>query len=513
MKRRLAVLAAIFAAATSMFITPPAPAAATVADLPNGAPDIDVAAVKAHLNQLQTIATNQGNGNRCTGSGGFTGSVGYVTEQARAAGYTVTEQPFTTPSGRRSSNVLAELPGQDTSTVIMAGGHLDSVCAGPGINDNGSGSAGILAVAQAFAAANPNPSVTVRFGWWGDEEAGLNGSEHYADSLSGSERTRIKAYLNFDMIASPNAGYFVYNDDDDTIEATINAYFAEIGWPTEGQGVGGRSDSASFQRVGIRTGGIFTGAENIKSASQAQKWGGQSGVAFDRCYHSSCDTIGNIDDAALNRNSDAISWTIWELTGGGDQNPGGPSVTNPGDQSTVVNTPVSLALRASGGTTPYTWRASGLPAGLSVNASTGVVSGTPSVTGTSDVTVTVTDAANQTGSVSLKWTVTPAGGSCGSHEFTVDGSLSDGQVDVQPDGTWYQSTTSGRHSADLCGPAGTDFDLYLQKWNGFSWADVAEGVTPGNVEAVSYDGTAGYYRYQVHAYAGSGDYTLGYTNP
>ena len=290
--------------------------ATEVAALPNGAPDIDTAAVKTHLDQFQSIATNQGNGNRCTGSAGYTGSVNYVKQKAEAAGYTVTEQPFTTSGGRRSSNVLAELPGQDPSTVIMAGSHLDSVCAGPGINDNGSGSAGVLAVAEAFAQANPNPRFTVRFGWWGDEEAGLNGSRYYAQNLSGSERTRVKAYLNFDMIASPNAAYFVYNDGDAALAQILNDYFAAISVPTEGQGVGGRSDSASFKNVGIKVGGTFTGAENRMTAAQAQKWGGQSGVAYDRCYHSSCDTISNVNETALGRHSDAISYAVWDLAGG-----------------------------------------------------------------------------------------------------------------------------------------------------------------------------------------------------
>ncbi|WP_165436266.1 M20/M25/M40 family metallo-hydrolase [Amycolatopsis suaedae] len=321
MRRMTATLAVVVAALWGL--TGPTVTAAEPADLPNGAPDISTDAVLGHLRQFQSIAENQGGGNRCTGSGGYTGSVNYVKQKAEAAGYTVSEQPFSGRGGR-SANVLAELPGRDPSKVIMAGGHLDSVCAGPGINDNGSGSAAVLAVAEAFAAANPNPPVTVRFGWWGDEEAGLNGSRYYVDNLSGTERGHIQAYLNFDMVASPNAGYFVYNDDDTAIEQTIKDYFAKINVPTEGQSVGGRSDSASFQRAGIKTGGIFTGAEQRKTQAQADKWGGQAGVAYDRCYHQSCDTMSNLDETALGRNSDAISWAVWELAGGGSSEPGKP---------------------------------------------------------------------------------------------------------------------------------------------------------------------------------------------
>jgi aminopeptidase S len=313
MRRTTAVLTTLMVAGSVLYGG--TSVATEVAALPNGAPDIDTAAVQAHLGQFQSIATTQGNGNRCTGSGGYTGSVGYVKQQAEAAGYTVTEQPFTTSGGRRSSNVLAELPGQDPSRVIMAGSHLDSVCAGPGINDNGSGSAGVLAVAEAFAQANPNPPVTVRFGWWGDEEAGLNGSRYYANNLSSGERARVQAYLNFDMIGSPNAAYFVYNDGDAALAQILADYFAAISVPTEGQGVGGRSDSASFRNVGIKVGGTFTGAEGRMTAAQAQKWGGQAGVAYDRCYHASCDTTSNINETALGRHSDAISYAVWELAG------------------------------------------------------------------------------------------------------------------------------------------------------------------------------------------------------
>jgi subtilisin family serine protease len=186
-----------------------------------------------------------------------------------------------------------------------------------------------------------------------------------------------------------------------------------------------------------------------------------------------------------------------------------PVITDPGNQTTTVNTAVNLQLQASGGTAPYSWSASGLPTGLSINSSTGLISGTPTVTGTSNVTVTVTDAAGETDTSSFTWTVTPSGGSCGTHEFTVNGTLATGASQFHP----YTSTLSGTHRANLCGPAGTDFDLYLQKWNGFSWVVVAQGITPGNTESINYTGTAGQYRYRVHAYSGSGNYTLGYTNP
>ncbi len=104
----------------------------------------------------------------------------------------------------------------------------------------------------------------------------------------------------------------------------------------------------------------------------------------------------------------------------------------------------------------------------------------------------------------------PPGGDC---EGTVGGNLGSGGQAVQPNGSYYQSTVSGTHTGCLDGPSGADFDLYLQKWNGSAWATVASGTTPNPDETVSYNGTAGYYRYVVHAYSGSGAYTLGYSRP
>ncbi|WP_240501581.1 M28 family peptidase, partial [Streptomyces neyagawaensis] len=127
-------------------------------------------------------------------------------------------------------------------------------------------------------------------------------------------RARISGYLNFDMIGSPNPGYFVY-DDDPTIEKTLKDYFAGIGVPTEIETEGdGRSDHAPFKSAGVPVGGLFTGASRTKTAAQATKWGGTSGQAFDRCYHSSCDTTSNINDTALDRNSDALAYAVWELS-------------------------------------------------------------------------------------------------------------------------------------------------------------------------------------------------------
>ncbi|MFE7892208.1 M28 family metallopeptidase [Streptomyces sp. NPDC057412] len=277
------------------------------------APDIPVAAVKAHLAQFQSIATANG-GNRAHGRPGHKASLDYVKAKLDAAGYTTTVQQFTA-SGRTGYNLIADWPGGDTGQVLMAGSHLDGVTAGPGINDNGSGSAAVLETALAVSRAGYRPTRHLRFAWWGAEELGLVGSRHYVSNLSSANRAKIKGYLNFDMIGSPNAGYFVY-DDDPAIEKTFKDYFAGLGVPTEIETEGdGRSDHAPFKSAGVPVGGLFTGAGRTKTAAQAAKWGGTSGQSFDRCYHASCDTTSNINDTALDRNSDALAHAVWELSG------------------------------------------------------------------------------------------------------------------------------------------------------------------------------------------------------
>ncbi|SHF28174.1 M28 family metallopeptidase [Streptoalloteichus hindustanus] len=318
---RLLRVATTVAGIAALTLAAPAGASPTT----TAAPDIPVANVKAHLQQLQTIATNNG-GNRAHGRPGYKASVDYVKSKLDAAGYRTTVQQFTT-SGRVGYNLLADWPGGDEDSVLMVGAHLDSVSAGPGINDNGSGSAAILETALAVAREKFQPRQHLRFAWWGAEELGLRGSRYYVNNLSRSEQSKIKGYLNFDMVGSPNPGYFLYDGDDSDgegagpgpegsaeIEKVLEDYFESIGVPTEGTDFDGRSDYGPFIAVGIPAGGTFTGAEQRKTRAQAQKWGGQANVAFDRCYHARCDTVNNINDKALDHNSDAIAHAVWTLS-------------------------------------------------------------------------------------------------------------------------------------------------------------------------------------------------------
>jgi aminopeptidase S len=280
------------------------------------APDIPIENVQAHLAELQRIADENG-GDRATGQPGYRASVDWVAATLEAAGYVVTVQEFTTWFGETSWNVIAETSGGDPGSVVMAGAHLDAVVAG--INDNGSGSAGVLETALQWAASGQTPTSKLRFAFWGAEEQGLIGSSHYVETLPADQLSAIQAYLNFDMIGSPNPGYFVYDDNPAGTELRdlLTAEFAERGIQSEYIDVGGRSDHASFIDAGIPTGGTFTGAEGIKSADQAAKWGGTAGQPFDVCYHQACDTVDNIDAAALDAHADVIADVVWQLAGAG----------------------------------------------------------------------------------------------------------------------------------------------------------------------------------------------------
>jgi hypothetical protein len=223
------------------------------------------------------------------------------------------------PGTYPTSNVIAETRDGDPDSVIVVGAHLDSVGPGPGINDNGSGSATILEIAEQIRKVKPRHQI--RFIWFGAEEHGLLGSEAYVDSLPQSERDKIAAMLNFDMVGSPNFVRFVYDGDlsdseppdggappaSAEIEDLFLDYFEEQGLETEPTAFDGRSDYGPFIFAGIPAGGLFTGAEGIKTEEQAAIYGGVAGAAYDPCYHLGCDDIGNLSAVALDQMGDAAA--------------------------------------------------------------------------------------------------------------------------------------------------------------------------------------------------------------
>ncbi len=216
-------------------------------------------------------------------------------------------------------NVFAETLGGNPGNVVIAGAHLDSVNQGPGIQDNGSGSAAILEVAEQMAKVKPQNKV--RFAWWGAEEMGLLGSSFYINNLSQEERDSIALYLDFEMIGSPNFVRFIFDGDgsdfgfvgppgSEAIEAFFEDFYADRDLASKATPFTGRSDYQSFINVGIPAGGLFTGAEGIKTAEEAATYGGTAGEQYDPCYHLACDTFDNVSLEVLDQNADAAAAAI-----------------------------------------------------------------------------------------------------------------------------------------------------------------------------------------------------------
>jgi Zn-dependent M28 family amino/carboxypeptidase len=237
---------------------------------------------------------------------------------ARVTTSTETDENATT------TNVIADSPGGDPNKIVVVGSHLDSVVEGPGINDNGSGTATNLEIAEQLAALKVKPRQKVRFAFWGAEEAGLLGSEYYVAHLSDTELGKIYANLNFDMLGSPNYVRFVYDGDGSAtgtsgppgsaeIEGIFDTYFAQQNLASEPTAFDGRSDYGPFIAVGIPAGGLFSGAEGIKTEEEAQVYGGTAGEPYDACYHQACDTTNNLSPAALNELGDAATHAVYTL--------------------------------------------------------------------------------------------------------------------------------------------------------------------------------------------------------
>ena len=195
---------------------------------------------------------------------------------------------------------------------------------GPGINDNGSGSATVLEIAEAFSELGIQPRNKVRFAFWGGEEFGLLGAEHYVANLTKRELKDIAVNLNFDMLGSVNFVRFVYDGDGSAggpkgpsgsgnVEKIFNDYFASQGLATSPTPFDGRSDYVAFTDRGIPAGGIFAGAEGRKTVAEQAIYGGTAGVAYDPCYHAACDDISNPLPQALDEFGDAAADAVFQF--------------------------------------------------------------------------------------------------------------------------------------------------------------------------------------------------------
>jgi Zn-dependent M28 family amino/carboxypeptidase len=235
---------------------------------------------------------------------------------------TVARVQVSAPETRQTFNVIAETKTGRADNVVMLGAHLDSVQSGPGINDNGSGSATILETAVQLGKVNKLNN-KVRFAWWGAEELGLLGSTHYVEDLAANNPAaldRIATYLNFDMVGSPNYVIGVYDADESTYtapvtvpggsietEAVLTDYFDGIGQPWVDTAFSGRSDYQAFINHGVPASGLFTGADGTKTPEEVELFGGTAGIIYDPNYHTPGDDLSNVNVTAIDIMSDAIA--------------------------------------------------------------------------------------------------------------------------------------------------------------------------------------------------------------
>ncbi|KJR88283.1 aminopeptidase Y [Sporothrix schenckii 1099-18] len=214
-----------------------------------------------------------------------------------------------------TKNILAQTVGGDPDHCVMLGGHSDSVAEGPGINDDGSGSLTLIEVAAQLSHFSVNNCV--RFAWWAAEEEGLLGSDYYAASLSPEENLKVRLFMDYDMLASPNYAYQVYNALDSENPAGSQAlrdlyadWYAAHGLNYTLIPFDGRSDYDGFIRAGIPAGGIATGAEGVKTEEEAALFGGTAGDWYDPCYHQLCDDVSNVNLTAWELNSQLVAHSV-----------------------------------------------------------------------------------------------------------------------------------------------------------------------------------------------------------
>jgi Zn-dependent M28 family amino/carboxypeptidase len=251
---------------------------------------------------------------------GTTRQVGLALAAAASNGAQVHLRISTTIVDQETANVFAETPSGDARHVLIIGGHLDTAIDGPGTNDNGSGTMTLLEIARRLAVAGQT-AWKVRFAFWSGEEIGLWGSRRYVDGLSDAERGTIQAYLNFDMLASPNGARLIYDDVDaapgsDVIARLFADYFAGTGLASARMDLSGASDHYFFEQAKVPTGGLFAGANETKDAAAAATFGGTAGEEYDSCYHRFCDRLDRINTPLLGELARAAAFVIGKLADG-----------------------------------------------------------------------------------------------------------------------------------------------------------------------------------------------------
>ncbi|KAE8154628.1 hypothetical protein BDV25DRAFT_103267 [Aspergillus avenaceus] len=215
----------------------------------------------------------------------------------------------------QTTNIIAQTTEGDPQNCVMLGGHSDSVTEGPGINDDGSGTLTLLELATLLTQYRVNNCV--RFAWWAGEEEGLLGSDYYVSVLTREENLKIRLFMDYDMLASPNFAYQVYNATNavnpvgsEQLRDLYTEFYADHGLNYTYIPFDGRSDYDAFIRHGIPGGGIATGAEGIKTPEEQKMFGGKAGEWYDPCYHQACDTVSNLNLTAWEWNTKLVAHSV-----------------------------------------------------------------------------------------------------------------------------------------------------------------------------------------------------------
>jgi hypothetical protein len=287
MKRLLLVMLVVVLAGVGLSATVPALAG----ELPTSdVPTLGERDVMPHVAELQAIADRHG-GNRAHGTPGFAASVRYVRTVLERACYRTRVQSFQ-HEGKVGQNLIADWPGGDESRTVFLGAHLDSAAEGPGMNDNASGTAAVLATAVAVSKAKLGTREHLRFAFWGAEEAGLIGSDAYLRLLTAAQRKQVQVYLNFDMTGTPDNQAWLVSDLGNEASTVLKNHFTSRNLPILEVGAGG-SDHQKFDEYGVPVSGFSTG--------------------LDDCYHLPCDRIDRVSPKTQLTSANAIIGTTWAL--------------------------------------------------------------------------------------------------------------------------------------------------------------------------------------------------------
>lgn len=269
----------------------------------------DDEAFAARLQSLEALADANG-GDRLSGSAGERAALDWARAELEDLGWTVEEPTFQWGVPLRTwSNLVATSPFGTDDAIVMMGAHVDTVLGAPGINDNGTGVAGVIGIAEALTWREAPPDRQVRLVLFTIEEHGYLGSYAFLHDLPEADRDAIVAYVNVDMIGSPNGVPFVLDGDgsrsdevglapgSQIIEGLLGDGFEDQSLFYEMAAYEVNSDFGVFSDFGIPIGAVQSGAGHKKTKDEAELYGGIAGQPYDECYHTPCDRFDVVHQA------------------------------------------------------------------------------------------------------------------------------------------------------------------------------------------------------------------------